>query len=242
MRRRAIWGAGLLVLAVVGLGASQLQSSDMLGHVVALCATSEAHLQVPLPCSDVRRIGNGAGAYIVKVPFTSKHPIAVPFGEIDGLEIPDFAGQTAADAVSIAWNARDVLSAGGKTPRWDEAGLAINSFAKRTQDRLHLHIDCLDRSVRSFIADHPGEVGEGWEPYPPDRRLWWRRAAAAEVLADPVAAWHKGLPPTLERPLRLNLGLAGAPPLDGEAQFVLFASTAVSVERILDQTCRVQAP
>jgi len=44
----------------------------------------------------------------------------------------------------------------------DDVGIAVNSIYGRTQDLLHLHVDCLRLDVRDALHARLASVGRGW--------------------------------------------------------------------------------
>jgi CDP-diacylglycerol pyrophosphatase len=48
----------------------------------------------------------------------------------------------------------------------DWVSLAINSALARTQNQLHIHIDCLRADVHEALALHAADIGTTWTPFP----------------------------------------------------------------------------
>ena len=44
--------------------------------------------------------------------------------------------------------------------------LAINSATGRSQDQLHIHVDCIRPDVRAALQAHLNAVGSRWAPFP----------------------------------------------------------------------------
>ncbi len=44
--------------------------------------------------------------------------------------------------------------------------LAINSAVGRTQDQLHIHIDCVRPDVRDTLAANLDRISDTWGPFP----------------------------------------------------------------------------
>ena len=44
--------------------------------------------------------------------------------------------------------------------------LAINSAVARSQDQLHIHVDCVRPDVHDALTDHAAAVGPSWAPFP----------------------------------------------------------------------------
>jgi CDP-diacylglycerol pyrophosphatase len=56
-------------------------------------------------------------------------------------------------------------SLGRPVPR-DVVGLAINSVKGRSQNQLHIHIDCVRRDVLDTLVHDSGAIGTSWAPLP----------------------------------------------------------------------------
>jgi CDP-diacylglycerol pyrophosphatase len=66
-----------------------------------------------------------------------------------------------------AWNETGLVNARlGKTLPRDDLSLAINAITGRTQDQLHIHIDCIRADVRDALALHAASVARAWAPFP----------------------------------------------------------------------------
>ena len=50
----------------------------------------------------------------------------------------------------------------GKSLPDDMLGLAINARASRSQDQLHIHLDCISEAARAFVHGSAGAIGTTW--------------------------------------------------------------------------------
>ena len=91
----------------------------------------------------------------------------MPTELIPGIESPELLGPDAANFFQEAWDSRGYLAQflHKSLPR-DEVSLAINSEGGRTQDSLHIHIDCVREDVAKALREHGGEVKGQWAPFP----------------------------------------------------------------------------
>ena len=66
-----------------------------------------------------------------------------------------------------AWDARDLVAqkVGRPLGRADIA-LAINSVDARTQNQLHIHVDCVRADVRDALSAAQAHIGGRWVPVP----------------------------------------------------------------------------
>src|SRR5208282_4489243 len=46
----------------------------------------------------------------------------------------------------------------------DDVSLAINSISGRSQNQLHIHIDCISAEVRDSLHQYASEIGDKWAP------------------------------------------------------------------------------
>ena len=71
------------------------------------------------------------------------------------------------DAVSPEQIARHFVTDALKDERpGDDVGLAINSAGGRSQDQLHIHLDCVKPSVRAVVEKYGQGVSPNWKPLP----------------------------------------------------------------------------
>jgi len=113
--------------------------------------------------------------------------------------------------------------------------MAINSVKNRTQDQLHIHVDCLTPQAKASLATAASTLGETWTV------LWrgvWARLFRGEDLraADPFGPSVDRLPLGPSGMADLNFGVAGIE-ARGAKGFVLLASKNMSFERLLDPGC-----
>ena len=132
----------------------------------------------------------------------------------------------------------------------EDIGLAVNSVFGRTQNQLHVHIDCVRPVVRQIIEAHSADIGARWSQLDVGvhghryRVRWLRDADLAahdpfKLLAhsDPVARADMG---------RETLVLIGASRPNGAPGFVLLADrtsddhkNTAAGEELLDHQCAV---
>ncbi len=94
------------------------------------------------------------GYAVLSVPLAATHIILTPTTPIDGIESPSLTAPNAPNYLRDAWNARHyVEDRAHRNLAWDEVGLAVNSRPGRSQDQLHIHIDCVQSSARTVLHD-----------------------------------------------------------------------------------------
>ena len=91
--------------------------------------------------------------------------LLIPTARVTGIEDPAVLAPDAPNWWQAAWSARGYVMAraGRELPR-DALSLAINAPTGRTQDQLHIHVDCLREDVRDALRARAASVGEAWAP------------------------------------------------------------------------------
>jgi CDP-diacylglycerol pyrophosphatase len=238
-------------LALLGSPAGA-SDSNFLWHVVRdLCLTDIRLTGHPAPCLAVDR---RAGWAVLKVPGEHTQVLLVPTTRIAGIESPKLLAPGGPNYWQAAWAARRWVErkATAPIPR-EKIGLAINSVYGRSQDQLHIHIDCVRADVIAKLKANAGAIGLAWAPFPvslagEDYRAM--RLSGAELgERDPfklLAAESPGVRATMGSQ---TLIVIGAQSPDGSPGFVLLAAEAGRSnnpdghgEALLDHTCAALGP
>jgi CDP-diacylglycerol pyrophosphatase len=118
----------------------------------------------PAPCSIVDL---AAGYVVLKDIVGATQFLLMPTVRISGIESPAVLAPDAPNYWDLAWRARYLSEQrAGKPLLRDTLSLAINSPYGRTQDELHIHIDCVRRDVRDALAAHRDAIGTAWDRFP----------------------------------------------------------------------------
>jgi CDP-diacylglycerol pyrophosphatase len=253
-RRTARWigaaGAGLLVAAVVGVRAADRMALWRIVH--DQCAPDQKDNGAPAPCALVDiAAGEDDGVAILKDRNGIAQHLAIPTSRIAGIESPDILEASSPNYWRAAWAARSFVAARlpHQLPR-DAIGLAINAASRRSQDQLHIHIDCVAPEARAALGVYRANLTQDWHVLPfklAGRRYWARRldsvdlsdAAPFRLLADGVA----GARGDMANETLVALGAVFAPASPG---FILLADHADPDagghgEDLLDASCAVAA-
>ena len=152
----AICAGFFLLLA----GAAQNNPSrDALWQIVStMCVPDQTQNHDPRPCAQVELQDGGArGFAILKDLRGETQFLLIPTARISGIESPLVLAPDAANYFADAWEARSYVNdALHKTLPPDDISLAINSAESRSQDQLHIHVDCVRSDV--FEALHANEA------------------------------------------------------------------------------------
>lgn len=93
--------------------------------------------------------------------------LLIPTTRVSGIESPALLAPQAPNYWVDAWNARTYVEQKLNTPlRRDEVGLAINSASGRSQNQLHIHIDCMQPEVVQALAAHRDAIDTQWRAFP----------------------------------------------------------------------------
>jgi CDP-diacylglycerol pyrophosphatase len=217
------------------------------------CVPDQESHQDPAPCTAVALDGGQPQGYaILKDRNGATQFLLIPTRRIAGMESPDILAPDLPNYWPAAWDARRFVEARAKHAMgWDTIGLAINSALGRSQDQLHIHIDCVQPDVRAALAEHIGDIGSTWAALPFDlrgRRYFAVRLEAAALAAqDPFKRVASGLAASSDL-ARETLVVIGASFTGGEKGFVLLAGEADPLkgdfghgEDLLDHACSLAA-
>jgi CDP-diacylglycerol pyrophosphatase len=238
------WGcAALAVLAAAPARADRLALWTI---VHDRCVANLDAGKGPTPCASVDET---RGVAILKDIVGVAQFLAIPTRRITGIESPDILMTDAPPVWSEAWKARAVVNArlGVELPRGAVA-IAVNSSVARSQDQLHLHIDCLAPDVASALAGYRQFLTSEWHVLPfalAGRRYWARRLDSTD-LADvaPFSLLAQGAPGAGAAMPMESLVAVGADFAPGVPGFILLADQVGlddggHGEDLQDHTCAI---
>lgn len=245
-----------LALTVLGLSAGLLAASpahadrNTLWNIVnGSCVAPGPNGEPPKPKPSVEitcRLDHGVA--ILKDREGVAQMLAIPTKRVTGMEDPSILAADAPHYFADAWAARGAVEAhlGRDLPR-EAIAVTVNSEFARTQDQLHLHVDCLDVSVAAALKDYRASLDDTWRPMTValnGRKYWARRLISAE-LADvsPFVALADGLPVAKTEMGLWTIAAVGAT-FNGDPGFILLADHAEltaggHAEDIQDHKCAI---
>ena len=197
MRRSAPLAAAL-ALCLVGSATAQADSNALWTIVHDQCVVDVAQHRDPAPCSRVDLSRGEAGGYaVLKDIVGARQYLLIPTGRIAGMESPEVLDPGATNYFAAAWQARSFVEqkAGGTIAR-DWMSLAINSAVARTQNQLHIHIDCLRADIHDALRSAAATIGPTWAPLavPLAGHTYWAMAVdGADLDANPFTLLADGL-------------------------------------------------
>jgi CDP-diacylglycerol pyrophosphatase len=160
-------GAAFILAALFTLQTPRAAAADAnaLWQIVGeRCVPDEKQHDSPKPCEQV----DLAGGYAVLKDIVGKTQyLLIPTTRVSGIESPAILAPNAPNYWEDAWQARRYVEdrAGHPLPR-DAIGLAINSVSGRTQNQLHIHIDCMRLDVVAALREHASAIGTQWSDFP----------------------------------------------------------------------------
>ncbi len=217
------------------------------------CVPDQQAHGAPAPCAAVDLAGGERdGVAILKDINGVAQYLAIPTRRVAGIESPEILDPAAPNYWRAAWAARSFLNARlpHELPR-DAIGLAINAASRRSQDELHIHIDCVAPDVRAALLAYRARLGADWHvlPFLLEGRRYWARRLDSTDLADaaPFRLLAEGAPGAKDDMAQETLAAIGATFEPGRAGFVLLADRADAQggghsEDLLDASCAVAAP
>ena len=214
-----------------------------------VCMRNQRAIGRPFPCIEVNL---DAGYAVLKDPERRTQLLLVPTTRISGAEAPSLIQPGARNYWQDAWSTKPVFEkfASGPVPRQDLA-LAVNSLFSRTQEQLHIHIDCVRPEVREFVRINEGTITATWRPL--RRKLLGFSYWARWVDGPDLAASNPFVLLGRDRRMRATMGMqalavVGAVRANGQPGFVLFSrpESEASIgfpsgEVLLDHRCNVLA-
>lgn len=239
--RTILFGCALAGVAVIGYGVVRREA---LWVVVQGCAVAQTVADTPFPCLAVARNPSGFGTAILRQPLTATHTILVPLAGVRGIEAPILQGRAGVVYWNAALQARSVVvEASGGIVSQDDVGLAVNSADGRSQDQLHIHLDCIRPSVRTALRDWLPAGDANWSPVPlpiADARYLARRISASEVARFNPFAVIAGVGDWRSDMRNVTFAAFALPAAEG-GDWVLLAQhlSGSSAEHLLDPFCRV---
>ena len=161
----ALLGAGgLLALPALGAG-----DPDVLWKIVhGQCAPHQAAALDPAPCAFVTPASApGLGYAVLKDRDGASQYLLIPTDRVTGIEDPKVLKPGSETYLERAWAFRTLAFARlGRTLPDTAVSLAINSEHGRSQNQLHVHIDCVRIDVRDALRRNQAAIGTALKPLP----------------------------------------------------------------------------
>lgn len=177
--------------------------------------------------------------------------LLIPTDRIAGIESPEILAPDAPNYWQEAWAARRFLEQrANRAVPWNDVALAINSASGRSQNQLHIHIDCIRADVKEALGRSEGQIGAGWKrlEIPLLGHFYLAMRVEGEELGDlnPFKILADGVPSAAAHMGDQTLVVVGASFGDGKKGFYVL-NDHVDMEKgdfahgeeLLDHTCAV---
>ncbi|MBJ7336909.1 CDP-diacylglycerol diphosphatase [Mycolicibacterium sp.] len=216
-----------LVLAVSGAGiAGAAGDPSALWRIVGdECVPNEIAHGDPAPCAEVE-----PDYAVLKDLVGPTQFLLIPTRRLSGIDDPAILAPGVPNYFAAAWRARSFVDerAGATLPR-EWLSLAINSAFARSQDQLHIHVDCLSPGVHEALTEHAAAIGPSWAPFPvplAGHRYDAMSVIGDELVADPFALLADGVPGARDDMAARTLVVVGSNDVGGGPGFVVLTDRA----------------
>lgn len=236
LARCAALFAAVLMVSIPGVATAVADPNALWTIVHDKCVPDQQLHDDPAPCALVdlgggKDAGQQTGSAVLKDLVGANQFLLIPTARIAGIESPEILAPGAANYFGAAWRAKSFTDqrAGWTLPR-DWVSLAINSVLARSQNQLHIHVDCVRADVRATLAEHAGGVGSQWAPFPVPLagHPYDAIAVSGENLdaVNPFVALADGIPGARGEMGNRSLVVVGAAGPDGTPGFVILSGHA----------------
>ncbi len=231
-------GAGLAGSGEVA--AFDVADRTALWHVVNdLCRPMQQAFSLPLPCL---KVDMADGFAVIRAPGDKTRILVVPTEKIEGIESPAVLGDHMTTFWSQAWSERKrVVVSAARPLGWNDIGMAVNSRRGRSQDQLHIHVDCVDPRLKLALASRANRLSSKWsslEPGPWASRYRVKEIDAAGVDRNIFKLVADEIPGAKSRMARQSIAVVGFIGQNGDRGFaVLVNSDGGHAEELLDHDC-----
>lgn len=186
--------------------------------------------QGPKPCVAIDLNGSWTeGVAILKDIVGATQMLAIPTRRIAGVEDPQMLAPDAPPVFADGWKAKADVEArlGGRALPREAVALAINSQYARTQQQLHVHVDCVRVDVDTALKDYAPSLDDQWRAMtvPLNGRTYFARRLLSDDLfhEEPLLRLvADGLPDAKAHMRAMTLAAVGAE-FGGKPGFVLLA-------------------
>jgi CDP-diacylglycerol pyrophosphatase len=238
----------VLVGAVTGSIADHTRKSDALWRIVhEACVPNQEKQGDPAPCTLVNL---KQGYALLKDKVGKTQYLLVPTARISGIESASLLAGDTPNYWKAAWDSRAQVSQRlGRTLPRDAIGMAVNSAFGRSQNQLHIHIDCVASDVRAQLRAHLSAIGPRWAslPFHLDGHPYRARrvdSASLQGVNPFVLLAQDAQQSTVHDMKRRTLAVVGVVFEDGSDGFILLTDTADVLhgdlahgEELLDHAC-----
>jgi CDP-diacylglycerol pyrophosphatase len=232
------------------IGCAHAANPDALWNIVSTqCVPDQAQHGDPNPCASVDLKD---GYVILKDIRGRTQYLLIPTDRVIGIESPYLLAPGTPNYLAYAWGERGYVErAAGRALTRSAISLAINSAKARSQNQLHIHIDCIRPDVHEVLGRDLAMIGDSWAPLS-EPLVGGHHYRAMRVLADtleganPFALLADGVPGARADMGKENLVVVGAEFAAGQPGFIILNSqvdpstdNAAGGEELQDHDCAI---
>ncbi|WP_322011374.1 CDP-diacylglycerol diphosphatase [Paraburkholderia sp. J12] len=154
--------AAVLLDAAGCVHLSTLDSNGLWKVVGGQCVPNQRDQGTPAPCTTV----DFQKRYAVLKDIAGRAQyLLIPTDRVSGIESPDILYGGAPEYWVGAWDAGHYVDAKlGTRLAANQLGLEINSSTQRSQNQLHIHVDCMRTDITEALAPHRADAPGQWSP------------------------------------------------------------------------------
>lgn len=255
-RRYFLVAAGLIIVGAVILIVAGRRLADHSGRLWQIvheeCVPDQEQHGNPAPCAVVHiQDGVGRGYVVLKDLVGATQYLLLPTTFVSGIESPDLLLPSAPNYFAAAWRERGHVERAARRdlPR-AAISLAVNAVLNRSQNHLHIHMDCVRPDVQATLQRLDAGIGDDWAvlPEPLAGHSYRTRRILGEDLSDsnPFVLLADGIPGARAAMGQQTLTMVGAQFADGKPGFVVLnarvdiaSGSFIRGEELQDHSCAV---
>ncbi len=226
-----------MALGLSATPTAQGANRDALREIVQdECVVHWSEQHSAAPCE---RVGDGFAVLADRKG--GAHFLLIPTKTLVGIESPELLEAGTPNYFAAAFQARDkVASVVGHSLGRSAIGLAVNPRHARSQDQLHIHIECIRTDVAADLKAAAPRITADWAPLTIAGLRYQALRIMGEELgrSDPIELLADKLPAAKSAMGDYTLIVAGMDFREGPG-FVVLAGTGSAGELLLDSTCAV---
>ena len=241
------WAGAIIMLGLAVSPGAKADPNALWKIIDNRCVPHQRAGANPAPCA---LVDEKQGYAILKDLTGPSQYLLIPTARITGIEDPKILGPGATNYFAEAWENRHFTEERLRLalPRPD-ISLAVNSAYGRSQNQLHIHIDCVRTDVAETLHTHEEVIGDTWHEIdlPPKSHPYLAMRISGDTLegvkpfalvaARGQAGHAMGRQTIVVVGTRFKDGTAGFYLLNGEAS--LAGLDSGSGEELQDHTCAI---
>ena len=234
MVRAVTFLVGFAILLVSAGAVADTGGRGLLWRVVQTCMANHYVTGGAFPCLQVDTTDGPATGYaVLRAPLEHTHVILSPTVQMTGVEDGRLRTGDAPDYFQDAWSIRHFVTDGlTRRPARDDLAMAINSKPGRSQDQLHIHVDCIRPAVKQSLRRQVASLHtRDWTQISvlPHAPRYWALALAKDDLAgtNVFSLVANGLKIELDRMDQTTIVVAGSEAVGAGPGFIILARQRV---------------